>query len=272
MFERAPFQTCPHCGEANSLGILNAGGDSLTRRCRKCRYSLQEMLPEIDKAVIYLDQFAVSNLFKVKSGSLKPGAGHAGFWTELERVANRALLLQQVVFPISDVHSDETIVSKFSSDLRIAHEILGDISLMDVNDVEDMQILEFANAYQRGVPPQLNFDVDEILDDGNRNSWLPDLHVTTNFDFQSLANGIRDDRSRTAEGMEELAQRWAKNKPSFAEVLSHELNSFASANIDAILHAVNQMQQGIANDDWLQVIGGAEHKALRRVAWLREFF
>jgi hypothetical protein len=121
------------------------------------------------------------------------------------------------------------------------------------------------------VAPQLSFDVDEILR-GKRNGWLPDLHVTTNFDFQSLAEGIRQDRSRTAEAMEELAQRWAKDKPSFAEVLSDELNSLATANIGAIKHAVNQTQQGIANADWLQVVDGTGHKVVRQLNQLRAFF
>ena len=117
----------------------------------------------------------------------------------------------------------------------------------------------------------MSFDVDEILR-GKRNGWLPDLHVTTNFDFQSLAEGIRQDRSRIAEAMEELAQRWAKDKPSFAEVLSDELNSLATANIGAIKHAVNQTQQGIANADWLQVVDGTGHKVVRQLNQLRAFF
>ncbi|MGZ5793194.1 MAG: hypothetical protein ACXWI4_01395 [Croceibacterium sp.] len=71
MWERGPFEQCPMCGNEQSFGILSAGGKTLTRRCKECRFSEQINLPTLEKKVIYLDQFAFSELFKLKSGKRK---------------------------------------------------------------------------------------------------------------------------------------------------------------------------------------------------------
>ena len=74
MFERGPFQTCPGCGAAETFGILRVGGETMQRRCKACQFSLDEMLPAIDKKVIYLDQFAISEFYKVKSKTRRQSA------------------------------------------------------------------------------------------------------------------------------------------------------------------------------------------------------
>jgi hypothetical protein len=115
MFERGPFKKCPNpkCVGEDTLGILitEAGGRALTRRCTRCRHTVRELLPEIDKKVIYLDQFVVSELFKVKNGVRRQDA-LTPFWTEAHRRVQRALLLQQAVFPDSNIHLEETILFK----------------------------------------------------------------------------------------------------------------------------------------------------------------
>src|ERR1700733_1879651 len=137
MFERAPFEACPKCRAPGSFGILSAGGSTLQRRCKICRYGHSEVLPDLDKKVVYLDQFAVSEIFKVKAGTRNAAAGGQVFWEEVKARANRAYLLQQVIFPTSDIHRDETIVSPFGNELGLAHEMLsGDGSFSSVNDYE----------------------------------------------------------------------------------------------------------------------------------------
>jgi hypothetical protein len=73
MFELPPFRKCPKC-KMESFGTLSVGGNNVTKRCKDCRYSHNEILPDVDKRVIYLDQFAVSELYKTKEGKRRPGA------------------------------------------------------------------------------------------------------------------------------------------------------------------------------------------------------
>jgi hypothetical protein len=136
MFERAPFEKCPSCNSL-TFGILSAGGSTLRRRCTNCRHARSRVLPELSKNVVYLDQSAISEIYKVKSGLRRPQAGAQVFWEEVAAQVNRTYLLQQVIFPGSNIHRDETIVSPFSNDLALAHEMLsGDVSLANIEDVE----------------------------------------------------------------------------------------------------------------------------------------
>ncbi|WP_287103985.1 hypothetical protein, partial [Brevundimonas sp.] len=125
MFERAPFRDCPACFAQSSLGVLSVGGSTLTRRCKRCRHAIREPLPPVDKAVIYLDQFAISNVYKVSTGTLRESATNRSFWIRLHDAVQRAYLLQQAVFPASNIHDDETLVAESIADgLSLAHDML----------------------------------------------------------------------------------------------------------------------------------------------------
>lgn len=191
MFERAPFEKCPSCSEP-SLGILSAGGSTLRRRCRKCRYSISIPLPELSKKVVYLDQFAISEIYKVKSGRRRAQSGGQAFWEEVTAQIDRACLLQQIIFPGSNIHRDETIVSPFASDLALAHEMLsGDVSFANFEHIEQRQVLDYAKAYLDGrAAPSLSFDIDEVIE-GARNDWLADMHITGSIDHGAFADRIR---------------------------------------------------------------------------------
>jgi transcription elongation factor Elf1 len=122
MFELPPFRKCPRC-KSESFGTLSVGGNRVTKRCKDCKYSHDEVLPDVDKRVVYLDQFAVSELYKTKAKRRKPGAPHEQFWQDCYSLGNLAYLTQQVIFPASNLHSDETIVWHSPEELRLAHEM-----------------------------------------------------------------------------------------------------------------------------------------------------
>lgn len=198
-------------------------------------------LPGLSKKVVYLDQFAISEIYKVKSGRRRPQSGGQAFWEEVTAGIDRAYLLQQVIFPGSNIHRDETIVAPFANDLALAHEMLsGDVSFTNYQDVELMQVFEYAEAYLRDRPvPSLSFDVDEVLR-GCRNDWLPDMHITASMDYAAFADGIRRERDETDASCMALWQRWIARKPTFDEVFAHEYNDFGNAKRGALRHAVEQ--------------------------------
>src|ERR1700704_113806 len=73
MLELPPFRKCPKC-KKESFGTLSVDGTVATKRCKDCRYSHGEVLPDVDKRVVYLDQFAVSELYKTKTKTRRQGA------------------------------------------------------------------------------------------------------------------------------------------------------------------------------------------------------
>jgi transcription elongation factor Elf1 len=58
-----PFKTCPHCG-AEEFGILGVGHEMYTRRCRACWFKAHGALPPLSRKVVYIDQFAISDMMK----------------------------------------------------------------------------------------------------------------------------------------------------------------------------------------------------------------
>jgi hypothetical protein len=235
MFEHKPFSQCPRCGEANSFGLLSVRGHALTLRCKDCGYTKREPLPQLNKKVIYFDQFAFSELFKIEAGTRRASAPHENFWLSLHQKMRHVLLLQQAVFPSSDIHSDETTVYLSPQELRHAYERLGgSISFIDSRAVSRRQVCECLAAYREQRSPEFDLSVDSILRHP-RNEWLPDMHVAVNADYSHFADAIRSDVEQTAANMEVVVRRWAATKPSFAEVLREELEAYGKERVRMFL-------------------------------------
>jgi hypothetical protein len=254
MFEIAPFRKCPRC-KSESFGTLSVGGNRVTKRCKECHYSHDEVLPDVDKRVIYLDQFAVSELYKTKTKTRKPGAPHEQFWRDCYTLANRAYLRQQVIFPASNLHSDETIVWHSPAELRLAHEMFsGETSFERTDAIATQQEWEFAKAYLEGEqPPSLGTDVDAIIS-RTRNDWLPIYHINVNSDYSMFAPGLRQDKAVTEASLKQLADDWVKTRPTFADLLKNELSSYGSAMREALRAQISQTQAAIASDDPASVL------------------
>jgi hypothetical protein len=219
-------------------------------RCKECRYSHDEVLPGLSKSVIYLDQFAVSELYKTKEKTRRPGAPSEQFWRECYDLANRAYLRQQVIFPASNLHSDETIVWHSPEALRLAHEMFsGETSFLRTDEIAVSQEWQFAEAFIKGEgPPSLSFDVDDVLE-GERNVWLPVFHISVQSDYSMFAPGLRIDRATAEASLKQLAAGWARSHPTFNQILQHELSSHGSAMRTALAEQVRKTNAAFASND-----------------------
>jgi hypothetical protein len=254
MFELPPFRKCLRC-KSESFGTLSVGGNRVTKRCKECRYSHDEVLPDVDKRVVYLDQFAVSELYKTKTNTPKPGAPHDQFWRDCYALANRAYLRQQVIFPASNLHSDETIVWHSPAELRLAHEMFsGETSFQSTDVIATQQEWMFAEAFLKGAPPpSLGTSVDEVIS-GTRNVWLPIYHISVNSDYSMFADGLRQDKAVAKASLRQLADVWVRTRPTFNELLKHELSSYGSAMREALSAQITKTQAAITSDDPASVL------------------
>lgn len=258
-WERGPFVMCPSC-QCDTLGILSVGGDRVKLRCTECRHSHSEALPEVNKRVIYLDQSIFSHLFQIEGDGRLP-MGHEEFARELYRRVRRVVLLQQVVLPHSDVHHDETIVFHSANELRAAYERMGgDARLMDTREVERMQMWEYAQAYIEQREPALSFEVDKVLET-RRNEWLPDMHIHVNANYEMFANGIRENRARSHEGMQRLVEKWAAERPRFEQLLDLELRAFFDRP-QALMVAIQHVERAATSDDPMAFLDACHHHML----------
>lgn len=221
-----PYWDCPSCESSNTFGVLSVYEKSYKRRCKACRYSQNFLLPDVDKKVIYVDQFVISNLFHHRDNPDQE-SHHRPFWEALDQQIQRLLLLQVAVFPHSNIHQDESLVSRNPDQYRdMYREIGGDTSFNNTEEIEKRQIYDFANSWLlgNGVPEQ-SFDVDEILH-GRRNQWLSLFRVEVNSDFSQFIEEIRTFRNSSSGQLSDLFKIWGQRKPSFQEVQKFEASSF----------------------------------------------
>lgn len=206
--------------------MLSAGGDRITMRCTQCRQSHSELLPEIDKKLVYLDQFVFSNLFHLESGEREP-RGNVEFWREIHQRLKRLVLLQQILLPHSDVHHLETLVWEHSSDLRQCYEHFGgDARLIDTNQVALSQTSELASAFVEGRKPNIERGTDHVLERG-RKEWLKDMRIFVDVDYSQFKDDQLASNERSSEALDNLVAFWREKQPSYDDVLELELGTHA---------------------------------------------
>jgi hypothetical protein len=136
-----------------------------------------------------------------------------------------------------------------------------------------VQTFEYAEAYLRktGAPTVL-FDVDKILE-GDRNDWLPDIHISANMDYGAFADGIRRHRDEMDANCGPLWERWIAQKPTFNDVLSHELNDFGNAKRGALRHAAERAKDALEGRyDTQEFLDRLSHPTMREFNQLKQFF
>lgn len=232
VWERGPFTKCKNCAQ-EKFGLLSVSRDHYTMRCSNCRYSEDERLPKTNKKVIYLDQFAFSLLFNVESGGNLP-KGHEGFSVEMHRRLRRLVNLQQALLPHSDIHHEETIVYRKAIELRHAYEFIGgDSRFVDSRQIELNQTFAAAKAFVQNTELALDTSADEVIE-GERNGWLPLMHISVRSDYSVFADELRRERDSLSADFFRLSEIWRTNRPTFAQVLENEQASTATSKLSAL--------------------------------------
>lgn len=228
-------------------------------------------LPSVDKAVIYLDQFAISEIYKTRAGTRRPNANSAAFWEAVSGKVQQVVLLQQALFPSGSVHTEESMLYSQGDDLRLAHELLsGDVDLTSVEEIEGDQAWAFFQAFLTdGTPPRLGFDLDDVLQ-GDRNEWLTDLHISANMSYAQFASSTRAHRESGGDALAALAETWAREKPTFRAALQHELEAYGRAKIQAANAAFHQIARAMESNDVEAYTEGALNPHLREFLQLRD--
>jgi len=269
-WERAPWSRCAGCGE-NTFGFFRGGDYSITWRCSRCQYRVDEPLPEVDKKVIYIDQFVFSELFKLKAGTRREDK-LTPFWQEVDAILHRVVHLQQAVLPHSNIHHAETIVSAWPRKLREAYEAIGgDMRFEDTSDVQMREIMEFATAYVENRNPAVNFEVDKILR-GERNKWLPNIRVVVNADYSRFAAGTRQRRESAGASVNELMDEWRAKGLGFNEVLEIELNAYHESRMAALRGFREQYEKAEAAGDMMAIMNQSMSHICRELSMLDHLF
>lgn len=269
-WERAPWSRCFQCKE-DTFGFLSGNDHSISWRCSRCRYQLDEPLPVVEKKVIYIDQFVFSELFKLKAGTRREDK-LTPFWQEVARLLHRVVHLQQAVLPHSNIHHAETVVSAWPRELREAYEAMGaDMRFEDTSDVQMREIQEFASAYLEQREPSVSVDVDEVLR-GDRNKWLPNIRVVVGVDYSRFAPATRQRRDSAGASVNKLMENWRTQGLGFDEVLNIELNGYHHSRIEALKAWRELYERAEASGDAMTVMNASMSPICRELSLLDRLF
>lgn len=218
-----PFLLCPKC-EAEQYGVLSVSDIRCVRRCRACWHTATVYLPKIRKKIVYVDQFAFSNIMKLLSPEVKghERASAEPFWKELFEILDVVCHLQLVACPDSREHQHESLASPFYKGLKNTYEhFSGGVSFHDAETIKIRQIADMARAWLKNEPPKFDFDA-ESISSGRLHEWSGRIFVTVDGVLPGTVDDLRTTRSMTHQALQELFEQWQREKKSFKEVFALE--------------------------------------------------
>ena len=154
-----PYRDCPKCKKANCFGFYVSFMDDTiepkiyTQKCSVCGHQEINTLSSsfLNKKIIYLDQFALSEMLKSidplvpRSGTLNPI--WRALFNKLEQLSRKQLL----VCPKSTYHSIESLPTAFYSKLKTLIEYLSwHVSFYRPNLIKMKQIEKHAQLWIQG--------------------------------------------------------------------------------------------------------------------------
>lgn len=245
-FISPPYIKCPKCGK-ESFGILMICAHHYCRRCRECFYptgtepSECYLLPKLDKKIIYIDQFAISNMMMALNPQTR--AYQKGkideFWRKLFEKLDRLCKLQLIICPDSGFHTTESLVWKsdlasYFEPLKQMYGLLShNVSFLDHETIKRFQICEHAKNWVDGKENEkLNLDAQSVTR-GEINAWQSRLAISINLQYnQGWTDELRKTRERKHEGLKNVFEHWQTEKgKTFEEWFEWESKTFGEVTL-----------------------------------------
>lgn len=98
------------------------------------------------------------------------------------------------------------------------------------------------------------------------------MRIVVNTDYSVFADSFRNSVDQTADDFAGLVQRWRDERPSFKQVLNHELNSFGGSKRGAWQMQIAKLASELMPDDSLAWLDAAMHPVMREYSSLRRAF
>jgi hypothetical protein len=188
-----PYRGCPKCG-SESFGVLSISGQSYARRCRNCFHNASFPLWPLNKKVIYIDQFAISNMAKALNTAMR-GHDRAAAdprWLNLFEALERVCKLQLAICPNSEGHFHESLLSGYFEPLRHMYEHLSHgISFDWWQQIAKSQLIVATTTWLRG--ERAVYDLNpELVTSRRLHDWQDRIRISVNMNYPpDMAEDIR---------------------------------------------------------------------------------
>lgn len=253
------------------------GGHRYTRRCRHCWHVDHFALPPLNKRVVYLDQFAISNMMMALNPNMK--AHKAGRvdpkWRDLFHLTHRLVKFQLLACPESDFHRHESTLAPFAPQLKRMYELLsGGASFHNAGYIQQLQLhLSLEDWLQGRGDGSLRTDIHEIVF-SDFNTWQDRLIISVNTKLPE--DWIDESRRQREEVSTEIAavfERWRAERKSYDETYREEVRGFGKGLVKAYLLHLSRfvrVAKGL-EEPTLDLIGSSTvHTTLHLLDVLRE--
>ena len=249
---RPPFARCPKCAQ-ESFGILMIQGLNYFRRCRACFHSQMFRLPRLRKKVIYLDQFALSNIMKALNPDTKAHKrGIDPFWITLFNKLDNLCKLQLIVCPESSVHEKESRVSSHFEAIRRINELLsGGVRFHDIEEIRNGQLLTHCQKWIAGNDHEpFEFQNDSIVY-GDIDHWTDPIYVSVTMPWQpDWIENLRNSRIALHKRISDVFSRWqTETGKSFDFWFNEELNDYGVSILKQV-NIYNKSIGSVLNKEW----------------------
>jgi hypothetical protein len=237
-FISAPYVACSRCGK-DSFGVLTIGPDHYLRRCRNCLYPTRPErpasfpLPPLHKEIIYVDQFAVSNMMKALNPCAKAHKKDKldAFWCLLFQHLDSLCKLQLIVCPESGSHKSESLLSPYFDALRRMYELLsGGVRFREYGEIKIAQICEHAANWGNGKPAERIALSAKTALEGDLDGWTDRIMISVKGDWNvDWIHQLRQDRKRVCERLNQVVTRWKTEKDKdFHDWFSEETSGYGN--------------------------------------------
>lgn len=193
-------------------------------------FSQMFMLPPLVKKVIYLDQFALSNVMK----ALNPNTdaykrGMDPFWLTLFKKLYSLSQYQMIICPNSEIHEKESRVSSYFTALRRINELLsGQVSFRGIESIRNRQIYEHVRDWIKG-KTHTNFSFDrEVVLDGEIDGWTSPIYPSVTMPWQpEWIENLRKARGELHREITDIFARWqTQTDKTFKFWFDEEIRSY----------------------------------------------
>lgn len=170
-------------------------------------------LPELNKKVIYLDQFAISNMMKALNPETKAFKDKRvdPYWLTLFQKLDRLSKLQLIACPDSTFQEDESLMwPECFKALREMYRYLSHgLSFRNPGDIKRIQLREHAqNWIEENPEKELNLDAQDVIRE-EINAWQDPLRFDRDL---SAADSNREGRKQVHTKFVEIYTDWQTEK------------------------------------------------------------
>lgn len=256
-FINPPYISCPAC-ERPEFGVLMVVRGGYVRRCRNCLYDERFPLPPLDKKILLLDQFAISNLMKVlhpeyRERVRRRRGEEERFWLELFERLDRLVKLQALVCPSTQAHWEESLPAPYYDALRRMYEHLAaDVRFEDRRLIKHYQVLDafirwLELAHPEFPPSELQALRQQRREESEKreglrgpvDQWMGRLQIQARLGTEDeWIDDLRRERTRLHAKLEGLVDRWKREKDKrFEDHYRSELDAYGASEIERYLGA-----------------------------------